>query len=102
MSKVLGVIEQHGSQLISDESINSQGPSSEDGDDVAGRELNFTVHRARLLLLRSAVATISHVMSELSSFAHPYLLRTLSAALSLRCVDKTFTTAAAVVEEKES
>ena len=47
---------------------------------------NYTVHRSRLLLLRSSVAAISTVMAELSSFFHPYILRTLSATLTLRCI----------------
>jgi hypothetical protein len=47
---------------------------------------NYTVHRSRLLLLRSSVAAISTIIAELSSFFHPYILRTLSATLKLRCI----------------
>jgi hypothetical protein len=48
---------------------------------------NYRVHRSRLLLLRSSVAAVTTVMAQVPSFFHPYILRTLSSTLSLRCID---------------
>lgn len=48
---------------------------------------SYTVHRSRLLLLRSSVAAVTTVMAQVPSFFHPYILRTLSSTLSLRCID---------------
>ena len=48
---------------------------------------NYCVHRSRLLLLRSSVAAVTTVMAQVPSFFHPYILRTLSSTLSLRCID---------------
>ena len=46
----------------------------------------YPAHRSRLLLLRSSVAAITTIISELPSFFHPYILRSLSATLVLRGV----------------
>ena len=107
MKNILTTIEEHGKQLIADEKLRNvlveaqlaaaleDEGNEENGEkkleiqnnsnDLAGYD--YTVHRSRLLLLRSAVSTISTIMTDLASFSHPYILRTLSATLALRCVN---------------
>ena len=57
-------------------------------EDITSEESHYTytTHRSRLLLLRSSVAAITTIISELPSFFHPYILRSLSATLVLRSV----------------
>ena len=107
MKNILTTIEEHGKQLIADEKLRNVlveaqlAAALEDEGNEENREkkleiknnsndlagYDYTVHRSRLLLLRSAVSTISTIMTDLASFSHPYILRTLSATLALRCVN---------------
>ena len=113
MKNILTTIEEHGKQLIADEKLRNvlveaqlaAAVEDEGNEENGGKKLhiqnvgieddnsnnlagyNYTIHRSRLLLLRSAISTISTIMTDLASFSHPYILRTLSATLALRCIN---------------
>ena len=110
MKNILSSIEVHGKQLLADEKLrnvlleaqlaavledeeNLENKNKNKNIGIEDENLNelvgcdYTVHRSRLLLLRSAISTISTIMTDLASFSHPYILRTLSSTLALRCIN---------------
>ena len=61
-----------------------------DGDEILELSgYNYLVHRSRLLLLRSSVSSISTIITDIPLFCHPYILRTLSLILKVRCINTT-------------
>ena len=111
MKNILSTVESHGKQLLADEKLrnvllesqlaaalleeenningDNKNKSIEINDDESNEVsgYNYIVHRSRLLLLRSSISAISTIMTDLSSFSHPYILRTLSATLAVRCIN---------------
>ena len=94
MKNILSSIEVHGKQLLADEKLrnvlleaqlaavledeeNLENKNKNKNIGIEDENLNelvgcdYTVHRSRLLLLRSAISTISTIMTDLASFSHP-------------------------------
>ena len=67
-------------------SASASGSHGHARDGITKFVWTINISRARALLLRSCVASLTAIITDIPSFAHPYILDTLSAVLPLRCL----------------
>lgn len=80
-----GTGSRNGGASVSVSASGSHGHARDDDGGVAKYMWTINISRARALLLRSCVASLTAIITDIPSFAHPYILDTLSVVLPLRC-----------------